>query len=99
MIGLIDGIIRGQIIAGREARPCAADDRDRDIAVAIGRFERLENFGTQPVVQRIALLRAVQRDASHPRPRIVDENMLIGHWPAPHDFFACAGHHARRILP
>ena len=66
------------------SRPKSTDPPPRTIVIetspiAIGLLQHLEHFGAQPVVQRVALFRPVQRDAPHPRPGIVDENVLIGH--------------------
>jgi hypothetical protein len=87
MIGLIDRIVRRQIVPCGKARTGAAQDRDRDVAIAVSRFQNFENFGAQPVVQRVALFRTIQGDAPDPRPRLVDENMLIRHRLAPPDLW------------
>jgi hypothetical protein len=49
------------------------------VGIAIGRLQHVEQLGAQPVVQRIPLLRPLQRDTLSARPRIVDKNMLIRH--------------------
>src|SRR4051812_6839138 len=47
--------------------------------IAIGLFERLEDFAAQAIVQRVALLRPVQRDAPDARTRLVDDDVLVAH--------------------
>jgi hypothetical protein len=66
MVRLIDRIVRRQIVAGEKTRPGAAQNRDRDSGIAIGRLQRIEDFSAQAIVQRVALVGPVQRDAPDP---------------------------------
>ena len=64
---------RAEVVAGREARPGAPDDDDRDLGVAVGGPQPVEQRAAQGVVERVALGRSVQRQAADPRRRVIDQ--------------------------
>ncbi|MEY9671559.1 hypothetical protein ABIE93_001493 [Bradyrhizobium elkanii] len=79
MIGLVDAVVGGEIVARRETGSGAAQDRDRNPGIAVGLLQHLEDLTAQAVVQRVALLGAVQRDAADARTRIIDDDVLVAH--------------------
>ena len=73
------GRILGEVVARREARPGAADDDDAHRSIGIGGAEGVEQLGAQPVRQRVALVRPVERQSADGRGRIVDQHQWLGH--------------------
>lgn len=67
-----------ELVAGAEAAPRAADDRHADLGVLIRLAQRVENPSTHGVVERVALVGPVQRDAADPLGGRVDEHG-VGH--------------------
>ena len=82
-VGLRDGALdvavrRAEVVPRREARPGAADDDDRDVAVAVGPAQLVEQRAAQGVVECVALRGPVQRQAPNTRQRVVDEQHIVG---------------------
>lgn len=80
VIGLAGAVVGRQIVPCRKRRARPAHDHHRDVRIAIGGLQRLENLLAQQIAERVALLRPVEGDTPHPRQRIVNENMRVrGH--------------------
>jgi hypothetical protein len=47
--GLIDLVVRRQVVARRETRAGAAQNRERYSGIAVGRFQHLEDLAAQPL--------------------------------------------------
>ena len=56
-------VAAAEVVAGRERRARAADDRDRHVGVLVVRAQRVEDRAAQRVDQAVALLGPVHRDA------------------------------------
>jgi hypothetical protein len=80
-VRLVGAEVRLEVVAGREARPGAAHDRDPHRVVAVGAAQRLEQLAAERVRERVALLRPVQRDALDAGRGTVDEDQagLLAH--------------------
>src|SRR5215510_3768641 len=77
VVGLAFGIIASQVVASREAHTSATQDTDPHVWIAVCFIERLQDLAAQLIVERVALLRPVQCDASHRWPWVVDQNAVI----------------------
>ena len=66
-----------EVVAGREARSGAADDRDPHVGVVVVGAQRVEQLDAQRRGDRVALLRPVERDAPDVLGRRVDEDRLV----------------------
>ena len=71
--------IPAEVVAGREALPGAADDRHPHVGVGVGFPQGEDDLASQRGVERVALLRPVQRDAPHHGRRVVDEDHRVAH--------------------
>ena len=87
-----------QVVAGRERRARAADDRDRHIRVLIVCAQRFEDRTPQRVDQAVALLGPVHRDSAHPRSRLVDQDHFAFSRAFSHPLPGLLRHRARRTL-
>ena len=72
-------VAAAELVAGREALARAAHDHHAHVRILVRLAQRREDRAAQRVVERVALLGAVQRDAPHVRRGIVDENHVLGH--------------------
>ena len=76
---LVALVAAAEVVAGREARAGAADDRHVDVVVEVGGLERLDELTAERVVQGVALLGPVEREAAHVGGGVVDEDERVGH--------------------
>ena len=70
-------IALAQVVSGREAGPRPADDDRRHLPVVVGRPQRVEQGLAERLVQGVALLRPVQRQAPYPGKRIVHQQQEV----------------------
>ena len=68
------GRVLGEVVARAEAAAGAAHDHDVHVRVGIAGSQRGEQLASQRVRQRVALVGAVQREASHVGDRVIDED-------------------------
>ena len=68
-----------QVVAGREAGAGASHDRHPHLVVEVVGLERVDEVAAQRVVERVALLGAVEGDAPDVRRGVVDDDEGVGH--------------------
>ena len=73
------GRVAAEVVAGGEALARAADDRHAHVGVGVGFAQREDDLAAQRRVERVALLRPVQRDAPHHRRGVVHQDHGVGH--------------------
>ena len=73
---LVALVAAAEVVARGEARAGAADDRDAHVVVGVGGPQLLEELAPQRMVQRVALLGPVERDAADLRRGFVDEDQF-----------------------
>src|SRR6185295_18102948 len=78
VVGLADRIVGGEVVAGGERGPGAAQDRDPDRGIGVGGPEGLEDRAAQLVVERVALLRAVEGQAADAGVWVVEQQHRHG---------------------
>ena len=86
VVRLVDGIVRAEIVARAEGRSRAPKHGDLHGGIGVGLLERGEDRAAQLVVERVALLGPVHREAPDAGARVIDDKHVArGHagppWP------------------
>ena len=80
---LLAFVAAAEVVARRERRAGAADDRDRHRRVLVVGAQRVEDRPAQRMHEAVALLGPIHRDAAHTRRRLVYQDHVVGHWMTP----------------